>query len=684
MTLEKPDPVTDESVPAPTRGGAPVYRYDSASGRWLDNYLDDGLVAYWPLGTVHTGSGTALDGAGNGTDLPLYNGVTTGDAAPVTEGYTFDGTDDRAEGAGTPLDPSSIGQDITVCCWFRLNNERTTATTRRVVAAYNNWRPGYGLNLQSGEVPNEISTCIAEADGFNGDISTTVEEGRWYHVTYRMIGESMVDLHVDGEFIGEGSIAGLEIGDGYTFKLGGHPNHDRECPITLSDVRVYNRALGSDELSALYQQGRPASIPGRVGHWPLGADHIASGDVLDVSGSGDRGTMTGGVTTDIDSPTGGALRFDGVDDEVHIPTDDTLSEATWSVWVNPQFPASHPDDRVVFAKGSYSNLGTYFNPATQTLRVFANSVQEVNLNDFSQNEWVHVVGTYDSNGELRLYADGVYVGNDTEGTSGLSNSEDYYIGNDRSGSYPWLGGIADVRVYDRVLSHEEIQDLYHSSRIVEPACRVGHWSLNDRHTSDGETLDLSPADNDASLSGGVTTGVSSPVGQGFRFDGTDDELTVDDVTGFEGTSEAATLTLWTRAEWSTMDPTDVRLFNTYRDDGGDEWRSYQNENIPIIVEVAGTNHATNAYPGSIPPDNEWIFLNYRWEYDPANDETTVEAGRNGSWYESQTVAGKTQDPHTIAIGEWKNNYFPGDISDVRFFDRRLTDREVQSVYETTN
>lgn len=698
MSINKDDPVIDEPVPAPARGGAPVYRYDETTSRWVDSYLDDGLVAYWPLGNVHTDSGSALDASGNGTDLTLQNGVTTGDDAPISEGYTFDGTDDRAEGSGTPLNPSSIGGSITVSCWFRLNTERTTDTTRRIVALYDDWRPGYGLNLQSGSVPNQISTCIAEGTGSNGDVAHPIEVGRWYHATYRMIDESVVDLHVDGEFIGEGSITALESGDGMTFKVGGHASQGRESPVSVSDIRVYDRAIGKDEISALYQQGRPASIPGRVAHLPLNRESVSDGTASDISNNGNDGDLIGGVMTGVDSPTGEGFRFDGVDDRVVIPNDpsfdltEDFAVSLWAKW--DEVPTRDVEFAVMgLVQGSPNNVGQFGFAYRDTegiwWRVTDQSQGESSIirdaHTPTQGQWEHYVGVYDTtNEQVLLYVDGEQVGSASQTVGAVAQTgEDFIIGSDANAEELFPGDIADVRIYDQPLSASEVHDLYYSSRIIDPACRIGHWTMNDRHITGDELEDLSPADNTATLSGGVTTGIDAPVGQGFSFDGVDDYLLADSLTGFEGTSQAASLTFWARAEWSSLDVGDVRMVNTNNTGSLDEWRGYQNNTLALIISANGTNYAIDTFSNS-PPDNEWVFLHWRWEYDSSADETTADGGHDGSWQETRAIPGQTDDPAEIVIGNWNADYFPGDLSDIRFYDRRLSDAEVERIYDVGN
>ena len=87
-------------------------------------------------------------------------------------------------------------------------------------------------------------------------------------------------------------------------------------------------------------------------------------------------------------------------------------------------------------------------------------------------EWHHVAGIYDSSGPtVRLFFDGVEVGSGNTGPDAIDYNEvglfgDLFIGTysnqDRSyqnAAWHWPGNIDEVRVYDRVLTDEEIAAL---------------------------------------------------------------------------------------------------------------------------------------------------------------------------------------------------------------------------------
>jgi len=87
-------------------------------------------------------------------------------------------------------------------------------------------------------------------------------------------------------------------------------------------------------------------------------------------------------------------------------------------------------------------------------------------NAYDDNQWHHLVGTYDLNAEdLTLYVDGQYASNDnTPSGTKCTASNPITIG-DNWGSWTyWDGYIDDVRIYSRALSATEVKQLYNMGR----------------------------------------------------------------------------------------------------------------------------------------------------------------------------------------------------------------------------
>lgn len=217
---------------------------------------------------------------------------------------------------------------------------------------------------------------------------------------------------------------------------------------------------------------------GLVAHYPF------DGDTLDASGNGHDGVLVGAtLTTDRFGNPDKAYFFDGINaDRIVIPNDPALSPAQLSLvaWIKPvesahnsqiiihnfsaigiyggyEIAFRYPEKRIVF--GLYRSQPDY-------------SWVDIDFN-FVADNWHLLVGTYDGQ-TMRLYVDGVPLGTivNTQGyvesiqdsmTIGI-NSHIHYL----EPNHYFAGSIDDIRIYNRALSPEEIQQIYSIQSVNEP------------------------------------------------------------------------------------------------------------------------------------------------------------------------------------------------------------------------
>ncbi|MBA7702358.1 hypothetical protein ES703_111122 [subsurface metagenome] len=240
---------------------------------------------------------------------------------------------------------------------------------------------------------------------------------------------------------------------------------DATGTLLFDDIRLYPYDR------QLVTPAEPNSA-GLVGHWKL--DEGAGTIAFDSSGLGNDGTL-GGDPQWTAGKIGGALDFDG-DDYVDCGNPSRLDFGTgsWSVSAWIKMPAT-TDNRNIFAKGGDNTGGIrYMLNVSETddhkacLTVDRDSpspdkVQATSIVTVDDDQWHHIVGIRDGS-SLRLYVDGALDGTNTlpagYDLSGTSQGN-AYIGAgwryDTSVVHKFLiGVIDDVRIYDRVLTEEEI------------------------------------------------------------------------------------------------------------------------------------------------------------------------------------------------------------------------------------
>lgn len=234
---------------------------------------------------------------------------------------------------------------------------------------------------------------------------------------------------------------------------------------------------GFTENGALTAVGWLDVTDGLVGRWMM--DESSGGTVYDVTINGNNGTWTDGVNDDLteEASTGkvnGALDFDGADDVVtvnHNGALDDLDTITIAAWIKPNTQGENNGGRILdkspvnndFLLTHNINDGFHFEARRwDGVEGAWNSASNI----ISYGAWQHVVVTYDYSSTANdpiYYFNGTMVSSaESTAPSGSVASEpgEIFIGNNDSGTRTFDGLIDDVRIYNRVLSEEEVMQIY--------------------------------------------------------------------------------------------------------------------------------------------------------------------------------------------------------------------------------
>ena len=303
----------------------------------------------------------------------------------------------------------------------------------------------------------------------------------------------------------------------------------------IADVRIYNYALSTTEVSQLYGGYKGSKLKvdlqdGLIGHWPLDTESAKSDTLAaDATPYGNDGTMTsmtvsGNATTDQQGQSGRAMSFDGGADYIEVDDADELDidrtdAKTISFWVKRT--GSTGADQYILEKqsygGSFTRIGWQVDiRSTYTLHFIlrndsSSQVLQVTSTDAvsTQDVWEYYVITLDGTGTaagLNMYKNGASISfttnTNTLTSASTINSEKMEIGSynlESRGGY-FLGSLADVRLYNRVLSTDEISRLYSAYRpkatygSLEKGL-VGHWSLKKKDEQNFSYATFDGADN---------------------------------------------------------------------------------------------------------------------------------------------------------------------------------------------
>jgi len=202
-----------------------------------------------------------------------------------------------------------------------------------------------------------------------------------------------------------------------------------------------------------------------VGYWPF--DEGAGMVAYDKSKEENDGSLENMEEGDwVDGKVGKCLEFDGINDYVEVPDDDTLDNClTFMAWVKPvELAIDASYYRPIVAKHSTYRHGLIYDTRTGANKFRAYFRDGANASNASWaipafGVWYHVVAVYD-NGYAKLYVNGELksTGNLITGHEG-DNGETVKIGGGIVNRYLETA-IDEVRIYKKVLPVSEIKALF--------------------------------------------------------------------------------------------------------------------------------------------------------------------------------------------------------------------------------
>jgi hypothetical protein len=224
----------------------------SYGARTQNLFLTNGLVAYYPL------NGNANDASGNGNDGTVSNvTLTANQNGTPNSSYYFNGV---SSSITVPDSPSlEISGDITVTCWA---NFSTNFYRVRLVGKGGDCGRNYGLWLDV--TTNWLFQQFGPAGGCDpGGCQENTESaipvmvlGNWYQIVGVRSGSNSL-LYVNGILVQEQSnhCATNTYTGPEPLLIGAPPYTDPQFNVmegSIDDIRVYNRALSSNEVTQLY------------------------------------------------------------------------------------------------------------------------------------------------------------------------------------------------------------------------------------------------------------------------------------------------------------------------------------------------------------------------------------------------------------------------------------------------
>ena len=437
--------------------------------------LNNGLVAYYPF------NGNANDASGNGNHGTVNGATLTTDRfCNANSAYNFAGISNPQTISVANSSTLQFTNAATFSFWIYMNSYQgmngygqNVATGYHILFAkdYDQCCITGGIGgLSNGEF---TANCGTGSGGIGvGDTVSGSQINQWYNITY-VITTSNVSIYANGILIasqnGTMSFANSNTKNLWFGRLSAtwYPFNGK-----MDDIRIYNRALNTAEINAIYNLGSGIPTNGLIAHYPF------NGNANDVSGNSLNGTVNGNVTltTDRNNTANSAYYFGGtINDWIEVPHNTLLNigpDFTVSAWVYKESGSNN----YVLGKGRDITCGTWA-LGTPSISVDGScGTSASNPTSLNNNQWYMITGVLNSStGKLRYYQDGQLITEVNSNSFTGNNTYPFAIGrhltiNPPSYSEPWpypfKGKIDDIVIYNRPLSDAEILQIYQASNSV--------------------------------------------------------------------------------------------------------------------------------------------------------------------------------------------------------------------------
>jgi len=410
-------------------------------------------------------------------------------------------------------------------------------------------------------------------------------------------------------------------------------------------------------------------LEGLIAAWHF--DENSGATASDAQGS-HNGTITGAEW--VSGISNSALEFNGTGGQVLVPNGGTFNpvgdKISFSLW----FKLNVVGDDGAFIFQNVKYVVRIDNQGKITFALYTPTWHAITTDWATRildTDWHHVAATYDG-AQMNLYLDGTLMKTGDNSGSLQSSVADVVIGNQNSTNH--FGGIIDeVLVYDKALSLLEVQQIY--TTTPDPGSGSGNLISSWRLDENTGTIAYDGTDgNNGTISG--ATWAQGMSGSCLHFEGATGNVGVPNAANLNPVNEI-TMMAWARTEENLT----CKVFQKGDWDGHGigqgNWDGWQ-----VYVRTSDNVSHSIHWGSGLPMMHEWYHIAMTY------DGSILKMYVNGQLQNSLAVTGPLKvNTRNVSIGSdnGAQKFFHGDIDECLFFDRALSQTEIQAnFYEQGN
>ena len=621
----------------------------------------------------YSGSGNWLDSTSNDNDVTF-----TGTPTYVNDGdsdyFEFDGSSDYGTiPHSTDLD---ISTSFTVEAWLNRddNGEGYIMTKSGGASGLYGWYFQFHNDTAQG-----YSFAVYNTSDSRYTASATIAKsgtaGQWQHVVGTCDG-SNVKIYVDGDLKATTAISGTLAANTAELVLGGYYNYGGKWDGKIAQARIYQTALSSSEVKANYDATKgfytypdlklnlaaSAYANPTIGTVTSGAelefdanDYSGSGNWLNTgAASSSDGTITGATYNDDEKSD--YFSFSGSDYITSSSSGLTANRYTIEAWfyidtLKTAGIVSWGDQGANYERRSMitwnGGSGSYYLYSSS----YSSNIKGATA--LAAGKWYHGAVTMDS-GSAKIYLNGELDGSGTNTLSAYTSS-DLYIGRTAESSEIFDGNIAIARVYDTVLTADQIKANYDAHK-EQYSFRFADLTNNGNHP----TLYSDPT-------------FDKELGDWVTFDGSADYGEISDV-GVD--TDTVSLELWARPHNITDQYQYIAMLGSAAATAGK------------VASVSMNYGKLYSYDGNNFPLTGTVLTANKWHHIVVTRSgTSRKIYVNGENVQTDTTATAYSGDDSLDIARYGysggSSYFDGDIGQFRIYSSELTADQVMQNYRFT-
>lgn len=357
--------------------------------------------------------------ASNSSNISYEKGI-------IGKAYSFNGIDNQL----STISPTGLASSNgTVSYWVK-----TTSTETRTLLIlgddsvdFDTYYNSTGFYINGKQAKHNLSNAIAD--------------GSWKHIVVTFENDNTTKYYLNGILQNTFTNDNLDLGS-HIF-LGHWKNKFLNADL-LDEVKIYNRVLNQSDILELYN----LSInDGLVAHYTFDEtlnDNTTNNNNLEVvSNDGSESYSIGKVNK--------AYSFNGIDNHLKTisPTGLNSAKGTITYWIK----ATRNYNSLLAMYDIDATFDTYLNGSNNFI-VNGISKSHISVNaNIIDNTWHHIAVSFEEDNTNKFYLDGELK--NTFNNENLKLGTNLYLGHWQN-NFLFNGMLDDIRIYDKVLSKEEI------------------------------------------------------------------------------------------------------------------------------------------------------------------------------------------------------------------------------------